>query len=63
MDSYRIDVTSSARKDLHRLPQTIAVRAAAVIESLQVEPRGPGVVKMIGSEGYRARLPDSLRYR
>jgi mRNA interferase RelE/StbE len=58
---YRVVVLPSAARSLGRLPRNDIRRIAEVIDSLQVNPRPSGVVKLTGGEDkYRVRVG---RYR
>ncbi|MEO5913563.1 MAG: type II toxin-antitoxin system RelE/ParE family toxin [Luteolibacter sp.] len=59
MDSYRVDVTKSASKDLRGIDRMWIPKILAVIESLEVDPRPAGCKKLVGSEHtWRVRVGD-----
>jgi mRNA interferase RelE/StbE len=56
---YAIVFRTSALKELDRLPEQVASRAARAIEALSATPRPPGSVKLAGSSNeYRIRVGD-----
>lgn len=59
MDSWRVELTKSAAKDLRGIDRQWIPRILAVIESLETEPRPVGCRKLVGSEHtYRVRVGD-----
>ncbi|MBT8037089.1 MAG: type II toxin-antitoxin system RelE/ParE family toxin [Verrucomicrobiae bacterium] len=57
MDSYKVELTRSAEKDLRRIDKRYIPRIFAVVESLESEPRPVGSKKLSGSEHtYRIRV-------
>lgn len=59
MDSYRVEITKSAAKDLRGIDKKWIPKIVAAIESLEAEPRPAGCKKLIGSEHtYRVRIGD-----
>ena len=59
MDSYKIEFSRSAEKDLRRLDRQIIPRILAAIENLSENPRPHGSVKLGGSDSsYRIRVGD-----
>lgn len=56
---YRIEFTSSARKQFKALPAQVLPRIDRAILALRDDPRPPGVVKMQGFEKlWRIRVGD-----
>lgn len=49
MADYRVIYTRSARKELEKLPRTVANRIVTMSERLAAEPRPTGVRKLRGS--------------
>jgi len=47
---YKVTVSSSAEKELYKLPDTIIKRIGIAIESLAAEPRPLGSKKLKGTE-------------
>ena len=59
MDSYRVEVTKSAAKDLRGIDRKWIPKIMAAIESLEAAPRPMGCKKLVGSEHtYRIRVGD-----
>jgi mRNA interferase RelE/StbE len=59
MDSYRIEFTRSAEKDLRRLERSRIASILQEISCLSIDPRPHGVKKLAGAErSYRIRLGD-----
>ena len=57
MDSYKVEFTRSAEKDLRRIDKQFVARIFAAIESLECDPRPVGCTKLSGSEHtYRIRV-------
>jgi mRNA interferase RelE/StbE len=57
MDSYKVELTRSAEKDLRRIDKRYISRIFAVVESLEEEPRPVGCTKLSGSDHtYRIRV-------
>lgn len=57
MDSYAVELTKSAEKDLRRIDKRYLAKIFAVVESLQMEPRPVGCTKLAGSDHtYRVRV-------
>jgi len=57
--SYRVALTSSAAKELHKLPNQVVERIFPRMESLASNPRPPGCKKMQGGDReYRIRAGD-----
>jgi mRNA interferase RelE/StbE len=55
---YRVEISPAAQRQLRRLPPGDAARLRAPILALALDPRPPGVVKLIGSDLWRLRLAD-----
>ena len=56
---YQVSLTSSANRQLKKLPKSIQPLIWNVLESLAEDPRPNGVVKMAGEDSaYRVRLGD-----
>ena len=59
MASYRLALTESAEKELHRLTKTVVERIAARIEKLSASPRPNGCKKLKGGANeWRIRVGD-----
>ena len=59
MPSYRVALTSSAARELQKLPNQTVARIFPRIESLASNPRPPGCKKMQGGDReYRIRAGD-----
>lgn len=59
MVSYRIEIKSSAAKELLKLPRKMIPRVVTVINELAENPRPQGVKKLAGFERtYRIRVGD-----
>jgi mRNA interferase RelE/StbE len=59
MVSYRIEIKSSAAKELEKLPRKMIPRFVTVINGLAENPRPQGVKKLVGFERtYRIRVGD-----
>jgi mRNA interferase RelE/StbE len=59
MVSYRIEIKSSAAKELEKLPRKMIPRVVAAINGLAENPRPQGVKKLVGFERtYRIRVGD-----
>jgi mRNA interferase RelE/StbE len=57
--TYQVSLTPSAVRQLKKLPPTIQPLIWQALESLALDPRPDGVVKMKGEEStYRVRLGD-----
>jgi mRNA interferase RelE/StbE len=57
--SYRVALTSSAEKELHRLPKKMVARIVSRLERLESAPRPPGCKKLKGGENeWRIRVGD-----
>ena len=57
MADYAVGITSSAGRELDRLPSDISRRVLSAIESLAAEPRPRGSRKLVGSDdSYRVRV-------
>lgn len=56
---YTLHLTSSAEKDLRKLPRPILERLHAKILSLRADPRPHGAIRLSGDlEGWRVRVGD-----
>ncbi len=57
MDSYKVELTRSAEKDLRRIDKRYIPRIFAAVESLEHEPHPVGSKKLSGSDHtYRMRV-------
>lgn len=56
MNNYQIEFTTSASKQLKKLPKEQQSRIQAKIDELADNPRPDGVVKLTNSENYRIRV-------
>ena len=56
---YRVQILPSARRELQALREPLLTRVAAVIDSLEVNPRPRGCQKLAGTDSdYRIRVGD-----
>jgi len=55
MASYELVFKKSVAKDLRTLPKPDIKRLLKRIQSLAIDPRGPGCEKLSGQERYRVR--------
>ncbi|MGH9432276.1 MAG: type II toxin-antitoxin system RelE family toxin [Terriglobia bacterium] len=59
MASYRVALTSSAEKELKKLPGQVIARIAPRVENLASNPRPPGCKKLKGGDDeWRIRVGD-----
>ena len=59
MADYRLVLTSSAEKELKKLPNLLVARIAPRLEALSANPRPPGSKKLEGGEKeWRIRVGD-----
>ena len=59
MGSYRVSLTASAEKELHRLPAPMVARIMPRLEGLASAPRPPGCKKLRGGDNeWRVRVGD-----
>ena len=59
MSSYRVLLTSSAERELKKLPSTIVARVISRLESLAHDPRPAGCKKLQGGDReWRIRVGD-----
>ena len=59
MGSYRVSLTASAEKELHRLPAQMVARIVPHLEGLASAPRPPGCKKLRGGDNeWRVRVGD-----
>ena len=56
--NHTVVFTSSAARDLRRLPEGIRQRIVAALQGLANDPRPPGCVKLSGSDEWRIRVGD-----
>ncbi len=56
--SYSVVFTSSAARDLRRLPEDVRRRVVAALQGLANDPRPPGCVKLSGGDEWRIRVGD-----
>ena len=55
MEKYRITFKKSVAKDLRVIPKNDIKKILSKIDSLAVNPRGDGCIKLSGQENYRVR--------
>jgi len=55
---YTVFITSQTKKELRKIPKHSLKRIYETIESLKIEPRPRGTLKIKGNEGYRLRVGD-----
>jgi len=59
MASFRVEWKKSTKKDLHKLPASVATRVVAEVALLSANPFPHGAEKLAGAENsYRIRLGD-----
>jgi mRNA interferase RelE/StbE len=56
--TYRVEFSRSAEREFDQLPQQVSARVSSRINSLAVNPRPPGVLKLAGrtTDLYRIRV-------
>ncbi|MCI2283817.1 type II toxin-antitoxin system RelE/ParE family toxin [Colwellia sp. MSW7] len=55
MEKYRITFKKSVAKDLRVIPKNDIKKILSKIDTLAVNPRGEGCIKLSGKENYRVR--------
>tara|TARA_B110000196_G_C20766326_1_gene484485 strand:- start:53 stop:316 length:264 start_codon:yes stop_codon:yes gene_type:complete len=55
MEKYRITFKKSVAKDLRVIPKNDITKILSKIDTLAVNPRGEGCIKLSGLENYRVR--------
>ena len=55
MEKYRITFKKSVAKDLRVIPKNDIKKILGKIDTLAVNPRGEGCIKLSGQENYRVR--------
>ena len=55
MGSYELQFKKSVAKDLRKIPNSDVKKILQRVQSLVLNPRGPGCVKLSGQERYRIR--------
>ena len=55
MEKYRITFKKSVAKDLRVIPKKDITKILSKIDTLAVNPRGEGCIKLSGQENYRVR--------
>ena len=55
MEKYRITFKKSVAKDLRVIPKNDIKKILTKIDTLAVNPRGEGCIKLSGQENYRVR--------
>ena len=59
MAEYEVTLASSAEREIKSLPKSIQRRVERMIDSLRINPRPRGTIKLKGREGiYRIRVGD-----
>ncbi len=59
MAEYEITLASSAEREIQALPKSVQRRVEKMIDSLRINPRPRGTIKLKGREGiYRIRVGD-----
>jgi mRNA interferase RelE/StbE len=57
--SHRVIISDAAKRDLRHLDKVLQQRVAARLQTLAIEPRPPGVLKLRGRENqWRLRVGD-----
>lgn len=54
--AYDVSFSRKGERSFRKLPRDIQERCIVHLEALAVDPRAPGVKKMVGAPYYRARL-------
>ena len=55
MEKYRITFKKSVAKDLRVIPKNDIKKILSKIDTLAINPRGEGCIKLSGKENYRVR--------
>ncbi|MCF7354974.1 type II toxin-antitoxin system RelE/ParE family toxin [Vibrio sp. CK2-1] len=55
MEKYRITFKKSVAKDLRVIPKNDIKKILSKIDTLAINPRGEGCIKLSGQENYRVR--------
>ena len=55
---YTAVITNQVKKELRKIQKHSLKRIYEAIESLKIEPRPKGALKIKGNEGYRLRIGD-----
>ena len=55
---HRVDIAPAAQRQLRRLPPGEAARLRGPILALGIDPRPPGVTKLVGTDFWRLRVGD-----
>ena len=55
---YQLEVSHTAHQQIRKLPSPTRERINNSIARLAVEPRPPGVKKLLARDGYRIRIGD-----
>lgn len=58
MGKYRLELTSTAQKNLKKIDRQILTRVLSKIKSLEEDPFPNGVKKLVSNDGYRIRVGD-----
>ena len=58
MTLFTIELSTSARKSLKKLPEKEQILVFTVIETLKSNPTPPKSLKLRGRDGYRIRIGD-----
>ncbi len=59
MAEYEVTLASSAEREIKALPKSVQRRVEKMIDSLRINPRPRGAIKLKGREGiYRIRVGD-----
>ena len=58
MESYKIEITSSAKKEVKRLDLQVIPRIIEKLKILTINPFPAGCKKLIARNGYRIRVGD-----
>ena len=59
MAEYEVTLASSAEREIKALPKSVQRRVGKMIDSLRINPRPRGAIKLKGREGiYRIRVGD-----
>lgn len=59
MAEYEITLASSAEREIKALPKSVQRRVGKMIDTLRINPRPRGTIKLKGREGiYRIRVGD-----
>ena len=56
--TYQVTIARDAERELARMQPRLRARVGAALLSLERDPRPPGVLNLVGEEGWRIRVGD-----